>query len=76
VAANCDLLNGKGDIGTDFKLIRVFDVFVTEPSLQRTTYPGPTDDKEIYGEVVGPAKTFAGTTGFQYYARSKPYLVR
>jgi hypothetical protein len=77
VAANCDLLNGKGSIGADFKLVRVFDVFLTEPSLQRTSYyPVATDDKEIYGEVIGPAKTFAGTTGFQYYARSKPYLVR
>jgi hypothetical protein len=35
-----------------------------------------TDDKEIYGEVVGPAETFAGSNGFQYYSRSKPYLVR
>ncbi|MCL6684504.1 pilus assembly protein TadG-related protein [Sphingomonas alba] len=76
VAANCDLLNGKGSIGADFKIVRVFDVFVTEPSLNRTSYPGPSDEKEIYGEVVGPAKTFAGTSGFQYYARSKPYLVR
>jgi hypothetical protein len=53
----------------------VFDIFLTEPSLQRTV-PGPTDDKEIYGEVIGPAETFAGTTGFQYYSRNRPYLVR
>jgi hypothetical protein len=35
-----------------------------------------TDDKEIYGEVIGPAETFAGTGGFQYFSRNKPYLVR
>ena len=38
--------------------------------------PGVTDDKEIYGEVIGPAETVAGGTGFQYYSRNRPYLVR
>jgi len=77
VAANCDLLNGAGNIGEDFRLIRVFDVFVTEPSLQRHSPPsaGETDDKEIYGEVMGPAEPFVGG-GLQYYSRMRPYLVR
>jgi hypothetical protein len=76
VAANCAALNGSGSLSEKFTLLRVFDVFLTEPSAQRTTVPGPTDDKEIYGEVIGPAETFESGSGLQYYARNKPYLVR
>ncbi len=75
VAADCTNLKGKGAAFEDYVLLRAFDVFLVEPSLQRTM-PGVTDDKEIYGEVIGPAETFAGTTGFQYYSRNRPYLVR
>ena len=75
VAADCTNLKGKGAAFEDYVLLRAFDVFLVEPSLQRAT-PGVTDDKEIYGEVIGPAETFAGTTGFQYYSRNRPYLVR
>ena len=75
VAANCDDLNGKGAAYEDYTLLRVFDVFLTEPSLQRAA-PRATDDKEIYGEIIGPAETEQGSSGFQYYAKSKPYLVR
>jgi Flp pilus assembly protein TadG len=74
VAANCTGLNGASNLD-EFSAIRVFDVFLTEPSLNRSV-PGVTDDKEIYGEVIGPAETFAGTGGFQYFSRNKPYLVR
>ena len=76
VAADCSKLKGKGTAFEDYILLRVFDVFLTEPSIQRNWYATPTDDKEIYAEVVGPAETFAGTNGFQYYSRNKPYLVR
>ena len=75
VAADCTNLKGKGAAFEDYVLLRAFDVFLVEPSMQRTV-PGVTDDKEIYGEVIGPAETFAGTTGFQYYSRNRPYLVR
>ena len=75
VAADCTNLKGKGEAFEDYVLLRAFDVFLVEPSMQRTV-PGVTDDKEIYGEVIGPAETFAGTTGFQYYSRNRPYLVR
>ena len=75
IAANCDELKGKGTAFEDFVILRVFDVFLTEPSLQRSA-PRPTDDKDIYGEVIGPAETAAGGSGFQYYSRSRPYLVR
>lgn len=73
VAANCDGLAGKGNVDEDFTLIRVFDVLLTEPSLPRSS---PQEENEIYGEVIGPAETVSGGSGFQYYARSKPYLVR
>jgi hypothetical protein len=83
VAADCSNLKGKGNAFVDFNILRVFDIFLTEPSLSRTAAQtgvsgatAGTDDKEIYGEVIGPAQTFAGTNGFQYYSRNKPYLVR
>lgn len=75
VAANCDNLKGKGAAFEDYVLLRVFDVFLPEPSLPRSA-PMATEDKEIYGEVIGPAETASGGSGFQYYARSKPFLVR
>lgn len=84
VAANCDALAGKGnsEFG-DFKILRVFDVFVTEPSLNRsaaaTGIAGATEgteEKEIYGEVIGPGDPVGGAGGFQYYTRNRPYLVR
>ena len=83
VAANCDNLKGKGTAFEDYVILRVFNIFLTEPSLQRspleTGIAGATtgtDDKEIYGEVIGPGDTFGSGGGFQYYARNKPYLVR
>jgi hypothetical protein len=75
VAANCAALNGAGSLDEKFTLLRVFDVFLTEPSAQRSI-PGVTDNKEIYGEVIGPANTFESGSGLQYYTRNKPYLVR
>lgn len=71
VAADCSAISGK----TNFEKLRAFDVFITEPSADRT-YPGSTDSKEIYGEIVGPSSTAAGVSGFQYFSRNKPYLVR
>lgn len=82
VAANCDNLKGKGAAFEDYVILRVFDAFLPEPSLQRsaaeTGYAGATvgtDDKEIYGEVIGPAEPVGGS-GFQYYTRNRPYLIR
>lgn len=75
VAADCTELNGRGQAYEDYRLLRVFDIFLTEPSLTRTGVR-PTDNKEIYGEVMGPAETVSGGSGFQYYARNRPYLVR
>ena len=71
VAADCTAISGK----TSFDKLRAFDVFLTEPSADRT-YPGTTNSKEIYGEIVGPSSTAAGGSGFQYYSHNKPYLVR
>jgi Flp pilus assembly protein TadG len=74
IAASCAGLNGASDLDA-FHALRVFNVFLTEPSMNRAV-PGVTDDKEIYGEVVGPAETLEGGTGFQVYSRNRPYLVR
>jgi Flp pilus assembly protein TadG len=85
VAANCTALklNGKGDAFQDYIILRVFNIFLTEPSLTRTAaetgIAGATQstvEKEIYGEIIGPGDTFGSGGGFQYYARNKPYLVR
>ena len=83
VAANCENLKGKGSAFEDYVILRVFDVFLPEPSLQRaaaaTGIGGATvgtDDKEIYGEIIGPAQPVGGGGGFQYYSRSRPFLVR
>ena len=80
VAANCAGLNGSSSLD-EFHAIRVVNVFLTEPSMQRDSttgyaYATATDDKEIYGEIIGPAETPAGGTGFQVYSRNRPYLVR
>jgi Flp pilus assembly protein TadG len=75
IAADCTKLKGKGTAFEDFVILRAFDVFLTEPSFTRT-YPGPTNSKEIYGEIIGPATAATSGGGFQYYARAKPYLVR
>jgi hypothetical protein len=76
-------LKGKGAAFEDYIILRVFDIFLTEPSLQRsaantgiTGATTGTDDKEIYGEVIGPGKPVGGGGGFQYYTRARPYLVR
>jgi hypothetical protein len=83
VAGDCSKLNGKGVAGVDFTILRVFDVFLTEPSLTRSAAATGiaaattgTDDKEIYGEIIGPSQALGGSSGFQYFSRNKPYLVR
>lgn len=78
VAANCENLKGKGTAFEDYVILRVFDIFLTEPSENRKNAAGEkvTDEKEIYGEIIGPAEPLGGGSGFQYYSRSRPYLVR
>ena len=71
VTASCTAVSGK----TSFTNLRAFDVFLNEPSQDRT-YPGTTDSKEIYAEIVGPATVVGGSSGFQYFSRNKPYLIR
>ena len=71
VTANCTGISGK----TSFDNLRAFDVFLNEPSEDRT-YPGTTNSKEIYAEIVGPATVSGGSSGFQYFSRNKPYLIR
>jgi hypothetical protein len=80
IAASCAGLNGASDLDA-FQALRVFNVFLVEPSFNRTVTKGyaanrVTDEKEIYGEVLGPAETIEGGSGFQVYSRNRPYLVR
>ena len=73
IAADCDALNGHGSVEEDFRLIRVFDVFLTQPSLPRNA---AQEANEIYAEVIGPAQPFESGSGLQYYTRNRPYLLR
>ena len=70
-SVDCSNLNGKKAV----PVIRWFDVFLVEPSLNRTT-PYSTGQDEIYVEVVGPATKPDGANAFQFYSRNKPYLIK
>lgn len=63
-----------------FYLKRWVDVFLVEPSLNRTAaqlgVTQGTSQSQIYGEIIGPAKKADGTSGFQYYGRNKAVLIR
>ena len=72
VVAQCMGVNGSANL-EEFKVLRVFNAFLTEPSMPRGS---SQEEKEIYGEVIGPAETVSGGTGFQYYSRNRPYLIR
>lgn len=50
------------------------DVFLTEPSWNRTT--PYTTNKQIYAEVIGVATRPDGTDAYQYYARNKVVLYK
>ena len=65
IVDNCDQLSGSS---TTPHIATYFDVFLLEPPVHSTT--------EFHGEVIGPALKPGSTTGYQYYARSKPVLIR
>lgn len=50
------------------------DIFLTEPSWDRSS--PVTSNKEIYGEIIGPATKPDGTNAFQYYSRQKAVLLQ
>lgn len=50
------------------------DVFLTEPSWNRTS--PATSTNEIYAEIIGPATRPDGGNAFQYYARNKAVLLQ
>lgn len=84
VAANCENLTGSGgSSGNKYKgytLLKTFEIFLVEPSLDRADTLDPkkksTFDNEIYGEVIGPGQSGGGISDFQRYSKTKPYLVR
>ena len=67
---DCAGASGKSTLAVN----KWMDVFLTEPSLDRTS--PVTDKKDIYGEVVSVATKPDGTNAFQYYSRNKAVLLR
>lgn len=70
-AVDCAGLNGKGAV----KVKKWVDVFLVEPSTDRTT-PYSTGKEEIYVEIIGEATKPGGANAFQYYGRNRPYLLK
>jgi Flp pilus assembly protein TadG len=68
---DCSGQNGKFDA----KVLRFADVFLVEPSIDRTT-PYATGKDEIYVEVVRVAERAGGQSAFQYYLRQRPRLIK
>jgi len=58
----------------EFRVLKWIDVFLVEPSLDRTI-PYTRKD-QIYGELIGEAERPGGGTGFQYYGKRKAVLIR
>lgn len=65
-AADCSDLNGKGEV----KIYRWVDLFLVSPGYTVGS------EKYFFTEVIGPAKRPDGSSGFQYYGRNKPVLLR
>jgi len=70
-SVDCDGLNGKSPV----KVLKWLDVFLVEPSWDRTT-PYSTGKSEIYGEIIGVATKPDGSNAFQYFSRNQPYLIK
>lgn len=71
---DCTGANGKFDA----QVLRFADLFLVEPSLDRSTpqSPYPTGKEQIYSEIVGVAKRPNGNSAFQYYLRERARLLR
>jgi len=69
-SVDCTGLNGKGAV----KVLQWVDVFLVEPSWNRTT-PYSTGKSQIYGEIIGVATKPDGSNAFQYFSRNQPHLV-
>jgi Flp pilus assembly protein TadG len=74
---NCTGLNGKKPVNP----IDTVDVFLTEPSVDRSTGSGAskvtyTNLGDIYIEVIGHTGQGTGQTNNQFVRRDKPYLIR
>jgi Flp pilus assembly protein TadG len=65
-SVNCSGLSGHAPVS----IIRWVDMFLLTPA------DDVAADKSFYAEIVGTAKTPAGDSGFQYYGRNKPVLLR
>jgi Flp pilus assembly protein TadG len=63
-----------GSSNHQFEVKRWVDVFLTEPSLNRTN--ANTQASQIYGEVIGAATRPDSASAFQYYGRNRVVLLR
>jgi hypothetical protein len=71
---DCTGANGKFDA----QVLRFADLFLVEPSLDRTTTSSAyaTGKEQIYAEIVGVAKRPNGNSAFQYYLRERARLLK
>lgn len=70
---NCRAINLHGKT-TDIPVPQWLDIFLTEPSLNRSGY---TDQKDVYAEVIGPSLEGVGEGSIsQLVRRDVPYLIR
>ena len=74
---NCAGLSGKKPVNP----LDTVDVFLTEPSIDRSTGSGPskviyTNLGDIYVEVIGHTGQGTGQTNNQFVRRDKPFLIR
>ena len=62
----------------DAHVLRFADMFLVEPSLDRSTPDSPyaTGKEQIYAEIVGVAKRPNGNSSFQYYLRQRARLLK
>jgi hypothetical protein len=59
----------------DARVLRFADMFLVEPSVDRST-PYATGKDQIYVEIVRVAERAGGQSAFQYYLRQRPRLIK
>ena len=74
-----DCTGASGKFNAD--VLRFADMFLVEPSLDRSTTATPaspydTGKEQIYAEIVGVAKRPNGNSSFQYYLRQRARLLK
>jgi hypothetical protein len=74
---NCVAEGVKGGGGTVYPVIKWIELFIVEPSLNRSSGGNQrTDPNDVYVEIIGETTFGAGATAGQVVRRDVPYLVR